>query len=241
MGSTILESCAVSSSSNYLGTMAGAEIGGVIGEALGWMSTSRHDGPGKAMLGSIIGTVAGAAIGNSLTKDRAYETTVVATGRRNNRYDNVASSPDYQISGGASSNYYGNTTDNHTDNRNYRPNNRNVDSYSFLTISKVSYQDEDGDGKFSRNETVNIIYEITNTSKRSVDDVVLKIESYDGDKYYAVSPATTITIDAGETIRYKAKAFCKSKPTGTVAKFTLSASSKYAGTVSTILQIKIDK
>ena len=66
-----------------MGTMAGAEIGGVIGEALGWMSTSRHDGPGKAMLGSIVGTVAGAAIGNALTKEK---TTTV--GRRDNVRDN---------------------------------------------------------------------------------------------------------------------------------------------------------
>ena len=69
IGCTTIASCDISSSRNYMGTMAGAEIGGVIGEAMGWMSTSRHDGPGKAMLGSIIGTVAGAAIGNAITKD----------------------------------------------------------------------------------------------------------------------------------------------------------------------------
>ena len=236
IGCTTIASCDISSSRNYMGTMAGAEIGGVIGEAMGWMSTSRHDGPGKAMLGSIIGTVAGAAIGNAITKDN---TQVVRSGRRNDTRDNVRYeddyNPGYQIGGGRNEGYDINRQNN------YSGPMTDDNSYSFLTISNVSYQDEDGDGKFGRNETVNIIYEVTNTSKNPVDDVVLKIESLDGDKYFAVSPSNTTKIAAGERIRYKAKAFCKSKPSGSVAKFKLSASSRYAGTISTILQIKVDK
>jgi len=237
IGSTTIVSCDISSSRNYMGTMAGAEIGGVIGEALGWMSTSRHDGPGKAMLGTIVGTAAGAAIGNALTKDNTTRTTA---SRRNNVRGNVPYednyNPGYQIGGGSNEAYNINRPGNYAG-----PMTNNDNSYSFLTISNVSYQDEDGDGKFGRNETVNIIYEITNTSRNEVDDVVLKIEALDGDKYFAVSPSNTAKIAAGERIRYKAKAFCKSKPSGNVAKFNLSASSRYAGTTSTILQIKVDK
>lgn len=237
IGSTTIVSCDISSSRNYMGTMAGAEIGGVIGEALGWMSTSRHDGPGKAMLGSIVGTVAGAAIGNALTKDNTTQTRV---GRRDNVRDDVRYednySPGYQIGGGSNDAYNVNRPSNYSS-----PMTNDNNSYSFLTISNVTFQDEDGDGKFGRNETVNIIYEITNTSRNDVDDVVLKIESLDGDKYFAVSPANTAKIAAGERIRYKAKAFCKTKPSGSVAKFNLSASSRYAGTTSTTLQIKMSK
>lgn len=233
ISSTSITSCDISSSRNYMGTMAGAEIGGVIGEALGWMSTSRHDGPGKAMLGSIVGTVAGAAIGNAITKDNNQ---VVRSDRRNNTRNEAGYNPGYQIGGGA----------NDVSGTDRRGNNsatvaNKSDSYSFLAISNVTYQDEDGDGKFSRNETINIIYEITNTSRNSVDDVVLKIEALDGDKHFAVSPSNTVKIDSGERIRYKAKAFCKSKPSNSVAKFNLSASSRYAGSTSTILQIRMDK
>ena len=114
-------------------------------------------------------------------------------------------------------------------------------SYSFLTIGNVTYQDEDGDGRINRNETINIIYEVTNTSRNAVDDVELKIEALDGDKYFAVSPSNSVKIAAGECIRYKAKAFCKSKPSKSPAQFKLSASSRYAGSTSTILQIKINK
>ena len=66
-----LSSCTYNGYEGYLGTMAGAEIGGVIGESIGWMSTSRHHGPGNALLGGIIGTVAGAAIGNAIGNDAA--------------------------------------------------------------------------------------------------------------------------------------------------------------------------
>ena len=237
IGSSTMISCDISSSRNYMGTMAGAEIGGVIGEALGWMSTSRHDGPGKAMLGTIVGTVAGAAIGNALTKDNTTRTTL---GRRDNTRDNRRYeedyNPGYQIGGGGNYDGYTNRQNNYAgssyDGRN---------SYSFLTISNMSYQDEDGDGRISRNETINIIYEVTNTSKNPVDDVELKIEALDGDKYFAVSPSNTTKIAAGECIRYKAKAFCKSKPTKSPAQFKLSASSRYAGSTSTILQIRVNK
>ena len=237
IGSTTIMSCDISSSRNYMGTMAGAEIGGVIGEALGWMSTSRHDGPGKAMLGTIVGTVAGAAIGNAVTKDN---TKVVRSGRRDDTRNNIRYeddyNPGYQIGGGSNEGYNASRPGNYSGPMTNRNN-----SYSFLTISNVSYQDEDGDGKFSRNETINIIYEVTNTSKNALDDVVLKIEALDGDKYFAVSPSNTTKIAAGERIRYKAKAFCKSKPSGSVAKFNLSASSRYGGTTSTILQVRMDK
>ena len=45
----------------------------------------------------------------------------------------------------------------------------------------------------------------------------------------------------GRIMVYKAKAFCKSKPSKSPTQFKLSASSRYAGSTSTILQIKINK
>ncbi|MBO4564794.1 MAG: hypothetical protein J5720_05115 [Bacteroidaceae bacterium] len=238
LGSSTMLSCDISSSRNYMGTMAGAEIGGVIGEALGWMSTSRHEGPGKAMLGTIVGTVAGAAIGNAITKDNQTQT--VRVGRRDNVRDNVRYeedyNPGYQIGGGSNYDGYTNRQNNYAG-----PSYGGSNSYSFLTISNVTYQDEDGDGRINRNETINIIYEVTNTSKNPVDDVELKIEALDGDKYFAVSPSNTAKIAAGECIRYKAKAFCKSIPSKSPTQFKLSASSRYAGSTSTILQIRMNK
>lgn len=230
LGSMCLTGCDITSSRNYLGTMAGAEIGGVIGEALGWMSTDRHDGPGKAMLGSIVGTVAGAAIGNYVTrdKDKANDSYVNGNGSYGaysygDSYS-TGSGIGYQTGGGADlggGTYSGGKSD--------------------LSISNVQYQDEDGDGRFSRNETVNIIFEVRNDSRRTLGDVELKVEAMNNTKCFVFSPASVVTIQAGETIRYKAKVFCKSKPSDNTTLFKVSANSKSGGMPFSELQIRMNK
>lgn len=222
IGSMSLTGCDITSSRNYLGTMAGAEIGGVIGEALGWMSTDRHDGPGKAMLGSIVGTVAGAAIGNYVTKDKDKDRDGYDYGNRNrNELSQAYGYEDgynvgYQTGGGS-------------------------DMSGSLSISNVQYQDEDGDGRFSRNETVNVIFEVRNDSRMTMRDVELKVEAVNNTKCFVFSPASVATIKAGETIRYKAKVFCKSKPSDNTTVFKVSANSKSGDKSFSELQIRMNK
>ena len=258
--STAVSSCSYTSSGNYLGTMAGAEIGGVVGEALGWMSTDRHSGPGRAMMGSIIGTVAGAAIGNSLTKDRAREyPEEVNIGRRNDRkYNSQGNDIGYQTGGGYDNSgrerdsygdygSYGNRNDNNSNgNRSDYGSYGNRNGFSFstsdLAISHVTFEDEDGDGRISRNETINIIYEISNKGHRTYDDVVLKVDVEENEvRRFALSPSTTVSIAPGKSVRYKAKAFCKSKPTDGNVIFRVSASSMTGGNTSADLQIRMSK
>ena len=254
-GSITLSSCDISSSRNYLGTMAGAEIGGVIGEALGWMSTDRHDGPGKAMLGSVVGTVAGAAIGNYITKDKTD-----SSSRDNNSDYSLNYGSDYNSNSNYNSDYSSNRggyddsynmgyqtgggSDAVADNYRGKENKKNgyhIDSNSALTISNVQYQDEDGDGRFSRNETVNIIYEVKNNSRQTVRNVELKVEAENNSKCFALSPTNVIDIPAGETIRYKAKAFCKSRPSDSITTFKVSANSNASGKLYAELQIRMNK
>ncbi|MBQ4277668.1 MAG: hypothetical protein II750_06165 [Bacteroidaceae bacterium] len=239
LSTSLLTSCDFTSSRNYMGTMAGAEIGGVIGEALGWMSTDRHDGPGKAMLGSVIGTVAGAAIGNVLTKDR--EEHVVASSRRDDsRRDDIYRS-DTQANGGYQTGGGYQTDGGYQTNGGYQTgSDYNTRNYTSLSIAGVTYQDEDGDGRFSRNETVNIIYEVTNHSSVAAN-VELKVETLSDSKNFVLSPANTVKIGPHETIRYKAKAFCKSRTSSGSVKFRLLASSSTAGNASAELQIRMSK
>lgn len=169
----LLTACSSTSPNAYLGMMAGAEIGGTLGEAIGFMSTNRHDGPGKAMLGSVIGTVAGAAIGYELAQSAEQANTSAQTTTQ------VTSAP--------------------------------APSPSPLAISNITYQDEDGDGKFARYETINVIYEVTNTSSKALaTQLSIQVPQVDDD--IALSPTTTATIEPGKTIRYKAKAFLKNTP-----------------------------
>lgn len=222
IGSMSLTGCDITSSRNYLGTMAGAEIGGVIGEALGWMSTDRHDGPGKAMLGSIVGTVAGAAIGNYVTKDKDNDKNKdeYDYGNRNELSKAYGYEDGYNVgyqTGGGS------------------------DLSKSMSISNVQYQDEDGDGRFSRNETVNVIFEVRNDSRMTLRDVELKVEAVNNTKCFVFSPASVVTIQAGETIRYKAKVFCKSKPLDSTTVFKVSANSKSGDKAFSELQIRMNK
>ncbi len=178
------------SDSGYLGTMAGAEIGGTIGEAIGWMATSRHDGPGKAMLGSIIGTVAGAAIGHSVATKKESK----PIGRKIEKAG--SQQPDYQTSGG-----YGQPSSDR----------QNLNAVGdAVSIHNLTYQDEDGDGLFSRYETLNIIYEVSNNSNRRVE-VELSIDAQQPTRDIVFSPSNIAILEPHQTIRYKAKAFSKNR------------------------------
>lgn len=180
----LLCACSSTSPNAYLGMMAGAEIGGTLGEAIGLMSTNRHDGPGKAMLGSVIGTVAGAAIGYELAQS-AEQANASARTTTTQATPAPATSP--------------------------------------LAISNITYQDEDGDAKFARYETINVIYEVTNTSSKALD-TQLSIYAPQVDEDIALSPTTTATIEAGKTIRYKAKAFLKNMPKAKAVDIRVEAS-----------------
>ncbi|MBR1465405.1 MAG: hypothetical protein IJ607_03485 [Bacteroidaceae bacterium] len=231
---TTLSSCSYSGYESYLGTMAGAEIGGIIGQSIGWMNTSRHSGPGNAMLGGIIGTVAGAAIGNAIgneaaesrkAQEREYRRNRRHDDRhRSNRYQNNNSSHDsYDYSGGYQT----------EGGRDY------TKSASNIIISNLKYEDENGDGLISKYETINVIYEITNTTSRDID-VRLAIGN-NSNHNFEFSPETEATIAAGKTIRYKAKVFCKSLPRDSYTDIPVYANSSQAGSASDTIRIKNDK
>ncbi len=229
---TTLSSCTYSGYESYLGTMAGAEIGGIIGESIGWMNTSRHSGPGNAMLGGIIGTVAGAAIGNAIgneasesrkAKEREYRR------NRKQRHENQR----YQDNSSDSYSYGGASGYQIEGGRDY------TKEASSLVISNLKYEDENGDGLISKYETINIIYEVTNTTNRDVEARL--ITGNNSNHNFEFSPETTTTIAPGKTIRYKAKVFCKSVPKDTYSDIPVFVSSNQAGNAQQSIRIKNDR
>lgn len=225
-----LSSCTDMSTRSYLGTMAGAEIGGTIGEAIGWMSTSRHQGPGKAMLGSVIGTVAGAAIGYTIATPKNKTT---------KSYDDSGyeSQSNYQTGGGYDydSGYTNRASERETRSR------RGVSYNNYgsqLSIRNLTYQDEDGDAHFGRYETVNVIYEVRNNGTMPAN-VELVIDDPTHPNNFAFSPTNVVTIQPGQTIRYKAKAFCKSRPKSRTCDIIAYANSTTHGNASAQMRIKV--
>lgn len=209
LAAIILTGCSSSSPHSYLGLMAGAEIGGTLGEAIGFMSTSRHDGPGKAMLGSVVGTVAGAAIGYSI----ANEADKQAEAKRRTATPTTTT----QTSGG-----YDVWTDEAT----------------IFSISSPSYQDEDGDGKLARYETINIIFEVTNHSAEP-RRVELSVSCPEMPDDIALSPSNMADIEAGQTIRYKAKALLKKHVKAGSVTIVCAANGTTKGSAQTALRVPI--
>ena len=229
MAGTVLSSCTYSGYENYIGTMAGAEIGGIIGESIGWMNTSRHSGPGNAMLGGIIGTVAGAAIGNAIGNEAAESRRAQEREYRrhrkqrqeNRRYQNNSSSDTYQ---------YGSYQT--EGGRDYTKSSGN------LIISNLKYEDENGDGLINKYETINVIYEVTNPTSRDVDVTLI---TGNNNHNFEFSPQSNATIGAGKTIRYKAKVFCKSLPRESYTDIPVSVTSSQAGSAQDYIRIKTGK
>lgn len=216
-------SCSSTSTQGYLGTMAGAEIGGTIGEAIGWLSTSRHDGPGKAMLGSVIGTVAGAVVGNQVASNAERRKSQPSNRSGASRSDQEADWGDagYQTGGGYQQG--GATT--------------NQRSANGLSIQHTQFQDEDGDGRFSRYETLNVIYEVRNETDNAVS-ARLSIDSPEQAKYLVFSPATDVTIQPHKAIRYKAKVFMKNQVKESQVRLLMYAESEAAGRASEQLVVR---
>ena len=69
----------------------------------------------------------------------------------------------------------------------------------------------------------------------------LRIETMSDAKCFVLSPANSVKIGAHETIRYKAKAFCKSRVSSSSVKFRLHANSSTAGNTAAELQIRMSK
>lgn len=234
-------SCSSTSSTGYLGTMAGAEIGGTIGEAIGWLSTSRHDGPGKAMLGSVIGTVAGVVIGNQVVANAEKRTDQRNGSDRESRQQPMYDSPDYgyQTGGGyqreggyQAEGGYQTEGNQQTERKGYQIGQENTytigKSQKGLSIKNVRFQDEDGDGRFSRYETLNVIYEVTNESDQAVD-ATLAIDCPEERRNLVFSPSTQVTIQPHKSIRYKAKVFMKNQVKSSQVKLKVSAETAMVG------------
>ena len=235
---SVFSGCTYSGYESYAGTMVGAQIGSVIGESIGWLSTSRHGGPGTAMLGSVIGTVAGAAIGNAIGNEAAEarrEERAERKRRRMEAYSKKASRQHANVGRDEANDSYdfgGFQTEGGRD--------ANIASSgsSALVISNLHYEDEDGDGKMGKYETVNVIYEIYNPNAFAVDANLIT-----GDKNADLefSPITNTRIEAGKSIRYKAKVFCKKVPDGAYTEIPLVVSGEGIETSSTSIRIRNGK
>lgn len=203
--SILISSC--TSYSQAAAGLAGASIGSRLGRDVGYLTGGWRFGGSSAALGSLIGAGVGAALGvgihNGIEQNRERRTMDRARDRQD-RLDRTTKGNDYdyQIGGGSNGGYapqdsyqqegYANTTV----------------SNAYVSVSPLTYMDGDGDGYISKNEAVEVEAYITNTSGRDLQDVTISLEGPDS-RYVTVSSPITITLRAGQKIRYTGRIYCQ--------------------------------
>ena len=228
----------------YMGTMTGAEIGGMVGHSIGRGTHSYNGG----WLGTLIGTVAGAAIGYSVgnaatqserpPKSKKVKKSKKSSQRSDDEYNRRGSYDDtygYQTDGGydegASEDIQAIEDDGSAV---YTVASNNSD----LVITKQSYMDSNGDGFINKGELITVMFDVKNSSSHEINNLRLDVVENDNGKCFVISPAKVVNIRSGETLRYSAKVMCKRIPSTSKAEFTLLAVSPTA-TANSEMRIKL--
>ena len=221
-GST-LTSCMVTHPYDYYGTMVGGDIGGMIGSGIGMATT--HGSFAGTMFGSVVGTVAGSAIGNNISRrSREQRQQQRRQHRRNyenysqDNYDNASGEdyeiPEFQTEGGAV----------------------DLSNAKNFRIANIIVTDPNENGVLDKEETMEIVCEITNLSD-SDSDVEITIGNSD-DKYLDYSPAINTTIGSDKSVRYTAKIYCKKLPSSDEIDIPITVHSSTLGTETRTVHIK---
>ncbi|MBR1521765.1 MAG: hypothetical protein IJ635_11085 [Bacteroidaceae bacterium] len=218
---TVMMASSCTSSYQAAGGMTGAMIGSSVGEAVGFLSGHGPFRGENAALGSLIGMGIGAVLGvgiasqieeNEKVEARRYEernNDSYGYQNRANATDGYYGDQDYQIGGGA---YNGASTS------------------AYVSISDLSYMDSDGDGYFSKDETVEVEGYITNTATTPLRDIVIYL-NVNEQKNIAVSPSLTTTLQPGQKIRYTGRLHCRKIRAGQSVAINLNTT--YAGKTTT--------
>lgn len=220
---TTLTGCYPTSPSNYYGTMTGAHIGGMVGEGIGFVSTRGSFAGG--LLGSVVGTVAGAAIGNNIS-NRANRANQQRQQQRrqndqnqydydsydNGSYDNDNEISDYQIEGGA-----------------------NISATENFNITNIIVSDPNNNGVLDKEETMELVCEITNVSNTD-SEVVISTGNADI-RHLTFSPSIKTTINAGKSVRYTSKIYCEKVPSGDYIDIPVTVSSATLGTTTSSVRL----
>lgn len=214
-------------STSYMGTIAGAELGSSIGGAIGWLGGS--GGRGRAdgsAIGTIIGTVGGAAIGAAIA-NKSQKPRTEYMGVDANQY--AFGSDEWKRE---SSRVYGEND--------VKSSRDGYASNSKLYISNLSFQDENGDGKLNKEETIIVSFTVQNMESKSYEVELFLLEP----NYYRdleISQPKIVSIAPNEMVRYKAKVYCKHNLKGKTLNLQAHVRSQEIGDIYEVLNVKCVK
>ena len=172
------------------GAYAGGQFGHVIGSAIGGISGGWRGHHTGALIGTVGGMVAGAAIGSAV--DRAQEKKMQEAAGANPRRE-VSQRPSRHDGSG------------------YDPRGRGDDRITFSTdespleIRNAMIIESNHDGVLTRGEECTVMFEIMNTSDRTVYDITPLVEDATGNKHVNISPNLHVeSIAPHQGVRYTA-------------------------------------
>lgn len=175
----ILSSCATTGQ----GAANGAFFGGVLGSAVGGLTGGHRGHFAGTIVGTLIGGAAGAAIGAHNERERIEQI--------EHRGNSVYNQNSRRSTG--------------RDNREYSTNRYENVASSPLTIRALRFVGQDGNNAINRGETCQIIFELCNTTGRTINDIIPDIYEVNGNSHLTISPATRIEgLRSGDAIRYTA-------------------------------------
>ena len=213
-------------STSYMGTIAGAQLGSTLGGAIGWLGGSGRGRSNGSALGTIVGTVGGAAIGAAIANNSAKKHTEYM-GSDANQY--AFGSDEWKRE---SSRVYGQND--------VKSSRDGYASSSKLYISNLSFQDENGDGKLNKEETIIVSFTVQNMEDRKMEVELFLLEP----NYYRdleISQPKTVTIAPKEMVRYKAKVYCKHNLKGKTLNLQAHVRSQEIGDLYEVLNVRCDK
>lgn len=176
---------ACSSPSQFSGMVAGASLGTVIGGSVGGIV----GGYRGHQLGTVVGMIAGSAIGSAATAPR---------GTHNGETDDTPDgyeprTPQHNTTG---------ETDEWREEEEHRSAAATADDAP-LRLRNLRFVDATRNQRLNREETGEIIFELMNTTRRTLHNVVPYISELNGNPHIYLSPSTKIErIRPGEGVRY---------------------------------------
>lgn len=205
MGAAVmLSSCGSYTAS---GAYTGGQFGHIIGSAVGGISGGWRGHEVGSIIGTVGGVAAGAAIGSAIDRSQQRKYEKMQADRGSDRpYDNRQE-------------FYDNSTYRH-DSRDYDqsgfdPQGRGDDRIMFaednssasqLEIRNPMIVESQRDGVLTRGEKLKVVFEVVNTTDRTLYDIVPMVAEMTGNKHIHISPDVRIeSIAANQGIRYTAR------------------------------------
>ena len=219
--SLLLSSCG---SYTGAGAYTGAQFGSILGSAIGGISNGPRGSDVGTIIGMAGGAIVGGAIGNAADQKARGE---VAEHREAVKQRRAQRNQQYQYEQPTISGYDANnmgddridfdgtdsaySSDYQQPSADYEARQGNdfliqpTTDQPYAVLRNARFTDANGDNVISRGEICQLVFEVMNTSKSDLYDVVPTVAEMSGNKHIYISPSVRIEkIPAGKGIRYTA-------------------------------------